>query len=196
MDVWWNNQPFPVSNGLESSSNWEPTIEKFVGCFGDTIGIHEGPTHHDRRKTPPRTDSNPSAVRIDFVVRDDANLRNGESWDSWTFLGTDTPPKTNERPLKKGQFPVRNTSCNHWFSGDMLVFRGVPLRYSTILDQHLEYGLKLYAQLVLGTCCCLAILLLSCNPGVNLHALGKIELQMNLNTWKIQFHSSICWSWL
>ena len=28
-------------------------------------------------------------------------------------------------PLKKGLFSVGNTSSNHWFSGDMLVFRGI-----------------------------------------------------------------------
>ena len=29
-------------------------------------------------------------------------------------------------PLKRDYFSIGNTSSNHWFSGDMLVFRGVP----------------------------------------------------------------------
>ena len=34
-----------------------------------------------------------------------------------------TPPKTNMEP-KKGTISIGNTSSNHHFSGDMLVFRG------------------------------------------------------------------------
>ena len=35
------------------------------------------------------------------------------------------PPKTNACPLFKGTISIGNTSSNHWFSGDMLVFQGV-----------------------------------------------------------------------
>ena len=36
-----------------------------------------------------------------------------------------TPPKTNMSP-KKGAISIGNTSSNQWFSGDMLIFQGVP----------------------------------------------------------------------
>ena len=44
----------------------------------------------------------------------------------------DTPPKTNMSPYR-GTISIGNTSSNHWFLGDMLVFQGV-------LD-HLPYSL-------------------------------------------------------
>ena len=39
-----------------------------------------------------------------------------------------TPPKTNMSP-KKGTISIGNTSSNHWFLGDMLVFQGVYCKF-------------------------------------------------------------------
>ena len=39
-------------------------------------------------------------------------------------IASTTPLKTNMSP-KNGTISIGNTSSNHWFSGDMLVFRGV-----------------------------------------------------------------------
>ena len=45
-----------------------------------------------------------------------------------------TPPKTNEFvPYKGTNFQVGNTSSNHGFSGDMLVFRGVKVAEATLV---------------------------------------------------------------
>ena len=41
-----------------------------------------------------------------------------------------TPPKTNMSP-QKGTISIGNTSSNHWFSGDMFVFRGVSFHRLT-----------------------------------------------------------------
>ena len=38
-----------------------------------------------------------------------------------------TPPKRNECPLQRGQFKRKGLSSNHYFSWDILVFRGVSL---------------------------------------------------------------------
>ena len=61
---------------------------------------------------------------------------------SWMMTKDDetfnhTPPKTNMSP-KKGPFSIGNTSSNHWFSGDMLVFRGVSTRFFLWFTQTLE----------------------------------------------------------
>ena len=43
-----------------------------------------------------------------------------------SMYGIFTPPKTNISPKERLFQYIGNTSSNHWFSGDMLVFRGVP----------------------------------------------------------------------
>ena len=54
-----------------------------------------------------------------------------------------TPEKTNECPLKKKTVSIGNTSANHWFSGDMLVFGGVTLDHQIILYTVHEYICKI-----------------------------------------------------
>ena len=48
----------------------------------------------------------------------------GKRLSLWLKAYTFTPPKTN-MSLQKRTISVGNTSSNHWFSGDMLVFTGV-----------------------------------------------------------------------
>ena len=50
--------------------------------------------------------------------------KNHYFWYPFAKFHGSTPPKTNECPFFKGLCPYKNTSSNHWFSGDMLVFGG------------------------------------------------------------------------
>ena len=83
-------------------------------------------TSHNRYQTLPQTDLEIATLRRSVVVRW-LNVDVGRilmNHEAYPYARQYTPRKTT-MSSKKGTISIGNTSSNHWFSGDLLVFRGV-----------------------------------------------------------------------